>query len=365
MADAGTFVDRAREGLDRAARAWLAPARTWQAIVEAPTLPVGTTPKELVWQLHDVKLYRYVPRRPAAERHPTPLLLVYAIINRPFIFDLQPGRSFVEHLLDDGFDVWLVDWGEPGPGDEETTFDDYAADYLPRAVRRVLQHSGADELDVLGYCVGSAIALSWAALFPEAPLRRLVVLTPPVDQGVPDGSLFNLWLDPRWFDVDRVAELLGNVPTEMIETSSKLLKAVANYVGAYRALHDRVKAGDDEGVRNWQALQRWVQDGVPIARDAFRQWVRDYMWGNALVTGEHLVQGRRLDLRNVRVPVLSVVAKYDHIVPASQSAALPHLLGSDDVTVEVVRAGHVGLMAGGGAKHHVWPVISGWLASDR
>src|SRR6185312_6137641 len=73
--------------------------------------PIAQTPKELVWALNKAKLYRYVPVVPAERRYPVPLLLVFAIMNRPYILDLRPGHSFVEFMVRSGFDVYLLDWG--------------------------------------------------------------------------------------------------------------------------------------------------------------------------------------------------------------------------------------------------------------
>ena len=129
--------------------------RCLEAIAGVARAPVGATPKDLVWELNKTRLYRY--RLPQPRRHATPLLLVYALINKPFIFDLLPGRSFVEYLLGQGFEVYLLDWGTPGSEDSGTTFTDYVTEYLRRAVRRVLRVSGASAISLLGYCVGGTL----------------------------------------------------------------------------------------------------------------------------------------------------------------------------------------------------------------
>jgi polyhydroxyalkanoate synthase len=322
--------------------------------------PVGLTPREKIWQLNKTRLYHYEPRIPKEDRHPVPLLLVFAAINRPFLLDMRPGNSFVEFMLDEGFDVYLLDWGESGPEDSEMRVDDYGAEYLPRAVRRVLAHSGSEEVSLLGYCLGALIVLLYGALYPDGPTKNMILLTPPLDMSHREGSLFTNWLDERWFDVDSFTSNLGGLlPTGAIENGGKMLKAVANYVGAYVNLWDRID--DPEQTRNWQVMHRWVHDGVPLPAEAFRQWVHDFLWANALVEGKHVVKGRRVDLGDVTVPVLNVLAKFDHIVPNAQSLPVAELVGSDDVTTEIVHAGHIGIMAGGKARHVLWPSLSSWL----
>lgn len=329
------------------------------ALWESSRIPVGQTPREIVWSFGKTTVYRYTPKVPVEQRYPVPLLIVYAIVNRPFILDLRPGYSFVEHMLDEGFDVYLIDWGEPGPEDSGITLDDYAVEFLPRVVRRVLRDASATEVSVLGYCFGSLISLLYGAIYPESPMRNLITLTPPADMSFTDGSKFSTWLDERWFHLDTFVEGIGNLPAEIIKPGAKMLKAVANYWTAYVNLWDRLENEDSK--QNWQAMHRWVHDGVNVPAEAFRQWVRDYLWANELANGTHMVRGRRVDLGDIEVPILNLLAEYDHIVPAGQSLPVCDLVGSEDATTEVLRAGHIGIMAGRSASDVAWPFIARWL----
>jgi polyhydroxyalkanoate synthase len=334
-------------------------ARGAKIAAEAASIPVGLTPRRPIWTIGRTVLYRYAPAAAPEQRQRVPLLLVYALINKPYIFDLLPGRSFVEYMLGRGFDVYLLDWGAPGPEDRATRFDTYAAEYLPRAVRRVLATAGADNLHMLGYCIGGTLAVLYAALLPEAPLRTLALLAPPIDFAAGPASVYAKWLDARHFDVDNLVDKLGNIPPELIEFGSKMLKPGENYVGVYTGLWDRMD--DPAAVEGWQAMHRWVHDGVPFAGAAFRQWVNDFIRANRLVQGELRAAGRRADLANIRTPLLNVVAQHDHIVPPAQSAALMPLVSSADQQLLAIPSGHVGLMGGSGARNRVWPAIADWL----
>lgn len=345
----------------RASRAVTRPLRTARAVIDSFDYPVGQSPREEVWSLNKSTLYRYKPTRPEEQRYPVPLLLVFAAINRPFLLDMRHGHSFIEYMVNQGFDVYLLDWGEPGVEDGDAILDDYGSEFLPRALRRVLQDSGASEVSVLGYCLGALIVLLYAALYPDGPLRNAILLTPPIDMSEREKSKFHQWLDRRWFDVDRFSRDLGGLlPTFAIENGGKMLKAVANYVGAYVNLWDRID--DPEAVANWQAMHRWVHDGVPLPANVFRQWVRDYLWGNALVSGTHVVKGRRVDLGDVEASLLCVVAEFDHIVPNPQSLPVMELVGTPDKKVEMIHAGHIGIMAGHRARDVLWPRLATWLA---
>jgi polyhydroxyalkanoate synthase len=321
---------------------------------------VGLTPKEAVWTLNKSTLYRYLPTRPREERHPIPLLLVYALINKPFIFDLAPGRSFVAHMLDQGFDVFLLDWGTPGPEDKNTTFDDYVTEYLYRAVRKMRRVAGTHQISMLGYCIGAVLAVVYAALYPDAPVRNLILLTAPIDfSSQPEGSMA-MWLQEGRLDVDKLVNTLDNVPGELIRFWAKMLKPVENFVGAYVSLWKQM--GDDAAVRGWQAINRWVEDVIPFAGAAFRQFVTDYLRRNELVRGQHLIHGRRVDLANIRASLLNVVAQYDHLVAQAQSESIMALVSSQDKELKVIPSTHVGIMASRRAHHKLWPEIVDWLA---
>ncbi len=334
-------------------------ARSARLIAESLDAPVGLTPKEAVWSLNKAVLYHYLPLRPPQERYPVPLLLVYALINKPFIFDLTPGRSFVEFLLEHGFDVYLLDWGAPGLEDRHTRFDDYVTEYLARAVRRLLRVSGAPAFSLLGYCLGATLATVYAALYPQSPIRNLILLTPPLDFSEPAAGSLGMWLDEKRLDVDRLVDSLGNVPGELIRFWAKLLKPMENFVGTYVTLWKQLD--DQAQVRGWQAINRWVEDVVPFAGEAFRQFVVEYFRGNELIKGEHKIKGQRVDLTNIRAALLNVVAEYDHLVAQSQAVSIMELVSSQDRELKIVPATHVGLMAGRRARRTLWPEIVGWL----
>lgn len=331
-----------------------------QAIMASYNVPVGLTPKEVVWRLNKAKLYHYIPTRPPEERHPVPLLLVYALINKPFIFDLAPGRSFVEFMVSEGFDVYLLDWGVPGPEDRKTLFDDYVSQYLPRAVRKMQSVSGAGEFSMLGYCLGATLAVVYAAAYPEAPLRNLILLTAPIDfSNAPEGSMA-VWLSEGRLDVDKLVDTLGNVPGELIRYWAKMLKPVENFVGSYVNL---LKMLEDEGaVRGWQAINRWVEDVIPFSGEAFRQFVKVYLRGNRLIRGEHAIEGRPVNLGNIRAALLNVVARFDHLVAQSQSESIMRLVSSADTTMKLIPSTHVGIMASASARYKLWPDLAAWLS---
>ncbi|HZY90945.1 MAG TPA: alpha/beta fold hydrolase, partial [Gemmataceae bacterium] len=200
---------------------------------------IAQTPKQVVWALNKAKLYRYAPQVPEDKRHKLPLLLVFAIMNRPHVLDLRPGHSFVEYMLRRGHDVYLLDWGAPGPEDRDLKFDDYTLEYLPRVVRKVKAVSGSDQFNMLGWCLGALISTMYAALRPEG-LKNLVLLTAPLDFSDKTAGGFTRWSSDQAFNADRIVETFGNVPGEMIDYGAKALKPVENFIGSYLNLWDNI-----------------------------------------------------------------------------------------------------------------------------
>ena len=321
---------------------------------------IAQTPKELVWTLNKAKLYRYIPVVPKQKRHPVPLLLVFALMNRPYILDLRPGHSFVEYMVNKGYDLYLLDWGAPGPEDKNLKFDDYTLEYMPRAIRKLKAISGSEEFSLLGWCIGAILTTIYAALRSDDGLRNLILLTAPLDFSQKQDLTFARWVDERYFDVDKVLAAFGNMPGEMIDYGAKALKPVENYLGNYVKLWDNLD--DPRMVEAWHAMNTWVTDNVPLAGGAFRQLIVDLYRNDKLMRGELMIRGQRVDLSRIHANLLTVIAGDDHITPSCQSEPIMGKVSSKDKELFHVKGGHIGIMAGSGAAKHTWPHIDGWLA---
>jgi polyhydroxyalkanoate synthase len=316
-------------------------------------VPTGTTPKDVVYTRNKTTLYRY---RSNNRRHATPILFVYALINRPYIFDLRPESSFVKHLIDQGYDVFLIDWGTPGWEDRNMDFDDYVGEHLPLCVERMMRATGAQDYTLFGYCMGGTMAAMYAALHPER-LRNLVCLTAPFDFS--DTGLYGIWLEDRHFDPERLAAAFGNIPADLIDTGNMMLRPVVNYVGANVTMWDRLLAGKD--MTSFLALNKWVKDGVAFPGAAFVQWITQFYQQNLLIKGEITVKGEPVDLSRIRVPLLNIAGEQDHIATPGQVAPLNEAASSLDKTYLLLPGGHVAMLVGQGAQRGLWPKVLAWL----
>lgn len=322
---------------------------------------VAQTPKQVIWTLNKARLYRYIPVVPAEQRHKVPLFLVFALMNRPYILDLRPGHSFIEYMVKQGYDVYLLDWGAPGPEDKGLKFDDYVLDYLPRAMRKLKAVSGSEEFSMLGWCIGAILSTIYAALRPDDGLKNLLLLTAPLDFTDKQAGGFVRWVNDQAFDPDKIIDAFGNVPGELIDYGAKALRPVENYIGSYLTLWDNLD--DPRIVQSWHAMNTWVTELIPMAGATYRQLIQELYRENRLIQGKLIIRGERVDLSRIRANLLDVIALADHISPPCQSESIMTKVSSQDQLLLKVKGGHIGMMAGSGAMKFTWPHIDEWLAA--
>lgn len=316
---------------------------------------VGATPKDVVWTYRKTTLYRY---RSGQRKHPVPILLTFALINRPDIFDLRPGNSFVEFLLEEGYDVFLVDWGYADEEDSDTGLDDYALKHIPAAVRQVRRASGAEEITLIGWCIGAALSGMYLATHPGAPVRNWVPLTMPFDAA---NTQYESLLGNPELDMDYLAENADFLPGHMVDTVNKLLKPVPNYITTPLRLFRQVQDGTANKAA-YQPMAKWVADNPNFPMKAFYQWVTWVYKQNKFVSGRIRIGGHRVDLSTIQQSILVVTADRDHIAPRASTMPVFDVLTSPDVEHLDGVGGHIGLMAGSRARGDIWPRINEWLA---
>ena len=329
--------------------------RFLETAFDSTTAQVGQTPKRIVWKQNKARLYRYLPR--AERRHAVPLLIVHSLVSKSFILDLIPGNSFIEYLLDEGFDVYLTDWGEPGVEDSGLRIEDYVLGYIPEMVSTVCRESAVEEISMMGYCMGGVLSLLYAATHPDTPVRNLLSLATPVD--FDHMGLQSIW--GRGINVDRMVNTYGNIPAALIKNSFRMLKPASEvspvkFIGLWQNLDN------ERFVEQFRAFDRWTQEHIDFPGEAFRQMLKDYVQENKLMRGGLTLDGRPVDLASIRQSFLAIAAESDHIVPLASTQMQTDLVASEDKLFMSLPGGHVGLVAGRGARKGLWPRLSGWLA---
>lgn len=319
------------------------------------TLPEGVTPKDTVYEEDKLKLYHYKHPEGAKPQNKTPLLIVYALVNRPYMTDLQENKSMVRGLLDQGVDVYLIDWGYPDRSDRFLTLDDYINGYIDRCVDAVREDSGSDKVNILGICQGGAFSLSYTATHKDK-VKNLVTMVTPVDFHTADNMLAK-WI--RNIDVDLLVDTMGNIPGDLMNWTFLNLKPYRLLAQKYI---DMVEILDNpKQITNFMQMEKWIFDSPDQAGEAYRQFVKDFYKGNKLVKGGLEIGDETVDLKNIDMPVLNIYAQDDHLVPPSASLALKGATGSKDYTELSFKGGHIGIYVSSSAQALVPPSIGKWL----
>jgi polyhydroxyalkanoate synthase len=335
----------------------MTPAGLYAALASASRCTPGCSDKDVVWQSGKLRLYRYRPleRSRARRSAAVPLLIVYALVNRPYMMDLQEDRSLIRGLLEQGLDVYLIDWGYPDGADRFITLGDYIDGLLGACVERILSAHGLRALNLLGVCQGGVFSLCYAALHPER-VRNLVTMVTPVDFHTPD-DLLSKWV--RHIDVPAwVAK--GNVPGDAL---NQLFLSLMPFRLSHQKYMDLfMDAPTQAQADTFMRVEQWIFDSPDQAGAAFEEFVISMYQENRLARNQLTINGRQVDLRTLKRPVLNLIGTKDHLVPPAASLALGPLVGSKDYTALEFALGHIGMYISARAQHEVPPAIARWLA---
>jgi len=328
----------------------------------AREVKVGTTPFDVVYEEDSLRLLRYRRDTPAA--YAEPVLLCYALVNRPYIVDLQSERSVIRQFLARGFDIYLIDWGVPSAADRSMSLHDYIDGLMKNCVDVVIRKATTPNLHLVGYCMGGTMSAIFAARYPEL-IKTLTLMTAPIDFSVGgEQSLTQFWSKPEYFDIDSLIDAYGNVPAEFLHASFQMMKPVQNYFLKYVNFFEKM---DDPGfVENYFAMEKWTNDNIPVAGETFREFVKKLYQRNELVKGEFRLNpedDEPVQLRRITCPLMLLTAKADHLVPPSQTEGIVPYVGSTDVNPLSIDAGHIGLAVSTKAHKKFWPEATQWLAN--
>lgn len=321
----------------------------------------GVTAKEIVYQEDKVVLYRFTPLETQKTSLHIPILIVYALINRPYIVDLQQGRSLVANLLNLGVDVYLIDWGYVSRADRWLTLDDYINGYINNCVDVVCDRHKLDAINLLGICQGGTFSLCYSALYPEK-VKTLITMVTPVDFHVSEG-LLNTWAggmpETSTLDVDLMVEAWGNVPGDALNAAFLMLKPLQLGMQKYVDLLE--SCDQEDRLLNFLRMEKWIFDSPDLAGEAFRQFIKDFYQGNKLIQGKVKIGDKQVDLGNIHIPILNIYAQQDHLVPPASSLALEKYIGSKDYTLSSFPVGHIGMYVSSKVQKDLPPTIVDWL----
>jgi polyhydroxyalkanoate synthase len=314
---------------------------------------IASTPYEVVFEEDRVRLKHYAPAGETTLK--TPLLVVYALINRETMLDLQPGRSVVQSFRDFGIDLYMVDWGYPTRKDRFLTIDDHVNGYMGNMVDFIRRKHAVDKINLMGICMGGTFSVIYAALHPEK-IKNLVTTVTPTNFDT-DQGLLHVWM--RSVNADQMVEAFGNMPGDLLNFGFLLLNPARLMIDKYIGFMEQM---DDKAfVENFIRMEKWIFDSPDVPGATFRQFIRDCYQKNLLIQGRMEVGGQVVDLKKITMPLLNFYGKFDHLVPPDACKLLTSRVGSQDTEDICLETGHIGIYVSSKCQREFAPKIAAWL----
>jgi class III poly(R)-hydroxyalkanoic acid synthase PhaC subunit len=287
----------------------------------------------------------------------TPILIVYAFINRHYILDLVPEVSVVRNLLKQGFDIYATDWGTPSAYDKDLTIGHFVNSYMDKSIDLIRETTKSDKVSLFGYCWGGDLVLIYAALHPEK-VKNVITVATPGDFSL-DNTLLSVWTKST--KVDNLLDAFGNAPSTFLNAAFALRNPIENI---HKYPHFFEQPHSLESTLEFLATETWLYDGPPVIGEIYREFVKYCYQQNLFIKNQMRVDAKVVDLRTIIAPFLNVVAQKDDLVALASSNALNNVVGSKDKSIIEFPSGHVGLIMSQHAHKEVWPRVGNWL-KDR
>ena len=291
---------------------------------------LALTPGKIVFQNDLFQLIQYAPTTEKVRE--VPLLVIPPWINKYYILDLTPSKSYLKYAVDQGFTVFVISWVNPDHSLSHKTFEDYMIEGVLAAADAVSRETGIEKCNVVGYCVGGTLlgcTLAYLAARGEQPFHSVTFLTTQLD--------FSKAGDLLLFTTDSQLESLEELMGQRGYLDGSRMANVFNMMRPRDLIWPYIVNNYLLGKKPFPFdLLYWNQDLTRMTAANHNFYLREFYNENRLAKGEMTLGGIKLDLRKVKLPIFEVATKEDHIAPAKSVFIGAKLLGSD---VEFVLAG--------------------------
>jgi polyhydroxyalkanoate synthase len=305
-----------------------------------------------------IELYRYLPKKKVKRPQSDPLLIVYSLINKSYILDLMPGYSFIQHLLDQGLEVYLIEWGGVEPGDRSATLDSYIEPGISDCVEHIQKATGAEKVSLFGHCMGGNLAAMYAALYPEQSARLITLTTPMVPN---QKGVVALWTNPDVFPVDAIIDAYGHMPAKLIRYT---FMAIKPYLEVMKWKMFLENLGNDQVMTYYDYVDTWANDNVDIPGEVFRKYIKEVLHEERFARSQTHINRKRVDLTAITCPLMNLAATKDWIVPEESARPLNRLVTSKENYYVPIEGTHVGIMIEPQCRP-VWDQMSDFLKGKK
>ena len=295
---------------------------------------VATAPGKVIFQNDIIQLIQYAPSTEAV--HATPLLIVPPWINKFYILDLGPQKSFIRYMVGKGFTVFVVSWVNPDERLKGKTFEDYMTEGLLAATNAVKRETAVEKINVIGYCVGGTLlgtALAYLAARGEEPFASATFFAAQVD--------FTKAGDLMLFIDDTQLKALEEMMAERGYLDGSRMATVFNMLRPKDLIWPYIINNYMLGKKPFPFdLLFWNQDSTRMTPANHKFYLREFYHENKLARGQMSIGGVKLDLAKVKLPIYELCAKEDHIAPA-KSVFIGSKLFGGPVTYVLAGSGHI------------------------
>ena len=283
----------------------------------------------------------------------TPVLVVPSLINKAYVLDLFPDRSFMRFLAAQGLRPYLLDWAAPQSTSPDDDLTSYINDVLVPVLTALKKDHGRPAV-LVGYCMGGTLAAAPAALHPDL-IAALVLLAAPWDFHA-DSDGMRHWLTQGQAGLDAAITSLGHAPVDLLHALFAGLDPTL--VGRkFRAFAAMDQTSDE--AKRFVVLEDWLNDGVPLAGPVARECLFDWYLDNTPYQTLWRIEDRPVAPENISCPTLAVIPQRDRIVPPKSAEALAARI--PNATIQSVALGHIGMIASGRAAQEVYQPVSDWI----
>lgn len=320
-----------------------------QAYQEHPYRRVMPDPS-IVWIQGTTRILNF-----GSDRNTNPILIVPSLVNRYYILDLNEKHSFVRWLADRGFCPLIVDWGMPGPSEQNFSLCDYIK-RLDCALDWVTNEMTCSAVTVIGYCMGGLLAMSMS-LRNMRKVKNLVLLATPWDFSSSGMGKSNV-IKAVYPSIEALINFFGELPTDILQI---FFAGLDPLLVERKFVSFSKKNPEESDAISFVAIEDWVNDGVPLVAQVARECFYDWYIKNSPSAGTWKVDGNSIDPSRFDKPTLLVVPTTDQIVPPGSAIALAQALPR--ATLHRPLAGHVGMVVGSSAKEEMWKPVAKWLSA--
>lgn len=307
--------------------------------------------RRLIFQQDDIKLYQYIEQRPRSLH--TPVLIVFATINRPDILDLLPHQSFIKRLLQQGIPVYLLDWGDVNESNQHYTFENYI-DFLDPIVNFIKQKEKISKINLLGICQGGLFSLIYAYLYKN--IKNIILISTPIDFHTRHNNITPYLNKLNFTSRSKNPTIIPGVFLKNFFITLRPVTLIGKkYLRFLNLLNDHV------AVDKFLRVEKWLNDAPNQASGMLITFIKKCYQQNLLVQNKFSVGSKRIMLNNLKIPILNIMAKDDEIVPTESSKRLKEFITNKYYCAKFVKGGHIGIYLNPATAEVMAQAIAQWL----